>query len=270
MTTDAVNPQTTAGTPATPETPALIPDSPEYRAAMIAKAEGQHQNATPTPGDPNAAPVVVETPKEPVDLNAPVPSLTDEPQEGDASKETPKEGEETKEAPTEGEPTALAKLYESGDFLSGFNAEQLPENLATALASTGLPKEAIEAMHAQFREGQLALARESTGKLYEAAGGKSDFDAVIAWGQKNLTPAQRSFYDQQLNGPDAASAIALLKSKMTAGSDPTLVSVNGVRGGTVSAFRDQSEMVAAMADPRYQESPAFRAEVAARLRVSQF
>lgn len=139
--------------------------------------------------------------------------------------------------------------------------------MATAL---GISNDQVLQMQAQFRAGQEALTREAEGKLFEAAGGKAEFTALIAWGQQNLTPEQKTFYEGLLNGPDAVSAVGILKQKMTASVDPSLVNVTGRTSAAVTAFRDQSELVAAMADQRYQSSEAFRQEVAAKLRASRF
>ncbi|WP_197341605.1 capsid assembly protein [Ralstonia solanacearum] len=271
---------TPQGTPATPETPAApvqpAPDSPEYRAAMVAAYEAQGGNPDPAAKTPETS--ASETPKVEVDPNAPVPRLTDKPADDpkpEAEKTDPpaektaegEEGAENKDAP---KAPSLGDLFTDGTFVTGFNSEKLPESLSTALEAAGLTPEMQAAIHEQFRSGQAALQRETTASLHKAAGGKEQFEQLVAWGQKNLTKEQAEFYDAQLNGPMAADAIALLTQKMNAGRDPNLVNVAGAQGGPVSAFRDQTEMMAAMSDPRYQTSEAFRAEVATRLRLSTF
>jgi hypothetical protein len=267
MTTEATQPNTPAN-PAASEPAPLIPDSPEYRAAMIAKAEGQSGTpATPAaPTDP-VEPHKPESAEKPLDPNAPTPKLTDEPpKEGDPA--APKEGEE----PKEGEAPAydFKAKFDDGSFVNDFNAEKLPEALGAALGKAmGLSVEQVAAMHEQFRAGQVALQAQATQKLYEAAGGQKGFNDLIAWGQQNLTPQQREYYDAQLNGPHAADAIEFLTAKMNAKKDPNLVNVNGAPNQQVSSYRDASEWHADMRDPRYQESQAFRDQVAAKLRVSR-
>ncbi|MDR5812009.1 hypothetical protein QCE62_00205 [Caballeronia sp. LZ033] len=267
---EAANPNANPQAPVTPEAPALVPDSPEYRAAMIAKAEGQ--SGTPpapvAPTDP-VDPQKPVAPEVPLDPNAPAPKLTDAPADAPKDGDPPaeKKDPETPEVPA----YDFKAKFEDGSFVTSFNAETLPEDLSAALGKAmGLSNEQVAAMHAQFREGQVALQTIATQKLYDAAGGQQGFNDLIAWGQKNLTPQQREYYDGQLNGPHAAEAIEFLTSKMNAGKDPNLVNLNGGTHTRVSAFRDQSEMMAAMADPRYQASEAYRQEVAGRLRVSKF
>jgi hypothetical protein len=265
----------TTNTPATevaaPATPA--PDTPEYVALMAARADQgtvtpDLTKTTPTPADPNAAPANVEKPE--VDPNAPTPKLTDEPPK--TGEETPKEPEKKEETETEVPGYDFKKGFEDGSVVEAFNAEKTDPALLNTLAKAlGIQPEQAQSMVDQFKMGQQALVAQSEAKLFEAAGGKAEFNAIIAWGQKNLPADQKAFYEGLLNGPDAESAVQILKQKMAAGSDPSLVNANGARpGGQVSAFRDQAEMVAAMQDPRYQQSEAYRQEVANRLRVSQF
>jgi hypothetical protein len=260
---------TEATQPTTPQTPTLVPDSPEYRAAMIALADGQ--SGTPTtpvaPTDP-VDPQKPVTEEKPLDPNAPAPKLTDNP-------DAPKEGEEKpgektddgKEAPT----YDFAKAFAEGTIVDAFNAEKpdaaLTEGLAKALGING---DQVSQMLSQFRAGQVALQTQAQAGLYEAAGGQAQFNELIQWGQKNLTPQQREYYDGQLNGPHAKDAIELLVSKMNAGKDPSLININGRTTPTISGYRDQSEMVAAMADPRYHTSQAYRDEVTQRVARSTF
>ncbi|MHC0508783.1 capsid assembly protein [Achromobacter aegrifaciens] len=193
------------------------------------------------------------------------PKLTDEPKV---------EGEKptTDEPKTDEKPSgqSLGDLYVSGDLVSGFNAETVPDNVVSAFKAAGLDDDAIVAMHAQFRAGQLALQREQVGNLHQAAGGKDQFDALVAWGQKNLSQAQREYYDAELNGPNAAEAIAVLRQRMNAGQDPKVVLANTTAAPAVQGFRDKFEMQAAMSDPRYKISEAFRNDVRAKLAASRF
>jgi hypothetical protein len=267
--TDPVNTPATpaaAAAPAAPVVPvAPAPDSPEYAAYMAARAEQNTLNpeiktdpATPTPqsGDPAEK-------KDPVDPNAPTPKLTDDP-----NKESPKEGEQPK--PADGA-YDFAKAFNDGSIVNDFNAAETPKALVDGLAKAlGVTDAEVKTMVDQFKLGQQALASAAESQLFEAAGGKDQFNEVIKWGQANLSPSQKEFYERQLNGPDAIATVQLLRDKMLSTRDPNLVNVNGERNSAVAGFRDQSEMMVAMSDPRYQVSEAYRREVAARLQVSRF
>ncbi|HEF4732938.1 hypothetical protein KTE71_13330 [Burkholderia multivorans] len=262
--TDIINPNAPA-VPGTAETPTLIPDSPEYRAAMIAKAEAQTNpdGGTPATDPAKSDPALAQ----PIDPNAPTPKLTDTSNGEQKTDEAEnKDGEGDKPSAYD-----FAKAFEDGSLVSEFNSEKPSDALIEGMAKAlGISNEQVLQMQAQFRAGQEALAREAEAKLFEAAGGRDEFNAIIAWGQKNLSQEQKVFYENLLNGPDAAAAVGILKQKMQAAADPSLVNVSGRAAAAPVGFRDQSEMMAAMSDPRYQTSEAYRRDVAEKLRYSNF
>lgn len=249
---------TTEATQTTPEVPAMpAPDTPEYAALMAARAE----QGTLTP-EITAPEVKVEP--TPADPNAPTPKLTDAP----AGTEPPKETEESKEG--EPAPYDFAKAYGDGSLLTEFNAEKPNEAVIGAFAKAlGITVEQAQEMQSAYRAGNQALVAQAETRMFDAAGGKEQFNAMIAWGQQNLSQADKVRYEGMLNGPDALTAIEILQARMGASRDPRLVNVNAQAVATVAGFRDQSELVTAMADPRYQSSEAYRRDVAAKLAVSR-
>lgn len=251
MTTEAVTPQP----PVEP-----TPGTPEYDALMAARgAQG-----TMTPEMPQPTPEVKEAPA--VDPNAPTPKLTDA-QAGAEAPKTPPESKEGDESNT----YDFAKAYGDGSLLTEFNAEKPSEAMLTSLAGAlGITVEQATEMQSAYRAGQQALVAQAEMKLFEAAGGKEQFNAMIAWGQANLPQADKVRYEQMLNGPDAATAIEILKTRMGASRDPSLINVNVPQAPAVVGFRDQSEMIAAMSDPRYDSSEAYRRDVEQKLRFSRF
>ncbi|WP_092581242.1 hypothetical protein [Achromobacter sp. NFACC18-2] len=220
--------------------------APAAQAEVAPATQAQTANQQQLPSDQSASPKPTDEPK--VEGEQP---KTDEAKKGD-------------------QPKNLGDLFASGDLVAGFNAEAVPDTVVSAFKAAGLDDAAIAAMHAQFRAGQQALQREHASNLHQAAGGKAQFDALVAWGQKNLSQEQRQFYDEQLNGPNAAEAIAVLAQRMTAGQDPKVVLANTSAAPAVTGFRDKTEMMAAMSDPRYKTSEAYRQDVRVKLAASRF
>lgn len=237
---------------------------------MVAAYDAQF--GTPTPEAPKTPAVVPGTEAPAVDPNAPVPKLTDEvpktPEEiaaaAAAEAAKPKEGEEATKVP------ALAELFESGDFMAGIAAETIPENLTKAFEAAGFKPEQVAAINERMRQLVALETQVNTEKLYVAAGGKEQFAALVKWGQANMTVEQRAYYDTELNGPNAAEAIAVLTARMNKGSDPRLTTVSANVNPPVLTFQSSAEMQAAMRDPRYQNDPAYRNSVAERLRHARF
>lgn len=248
-------PAPTAASPS-PAPAEPLPGTPEHRDAMIAAYDSQFAKPAPPP-EAKTDPVV--------DPNDPAPKLTDNP---DAPKEEPKADEPKDEAKESEAPAVNEALV--AEFAAGFNADKLPDTLVDALVKLGFPKDAIEQHHAAHLAGQRALVASQTQALYQAAGGEANFKELVAWGQKNLTPEQRQFYDTQLNGSTANEAIAVLQQRMNAGRDPSIALGNATASGTTVGFKSQGEVTQAMSDPRYWTDEAYHNSVKSRLAISRY
>lgn len=141
---------------------------------------------------------------------------------------------------------------------------KLSEDSLKQLQSKGLSSNLIE----DFIEGRKARAEITRQKIestvYEVSGGKDGWDKVRTWASTNLSEDDKRVFEQAVSSGDPASikvAATAIKAKYTdaVGNVGTLS-----RGGSSAAnevFRDRSELVAAMKDPKYSKSPAFRAEI---------
>lgn len=240
-----------------PAAPApIVPGSPEHNAAMAAKADSV--NAT---GDP-ALPKGGAHAQPPAD---PAPPADEKPVEGEKPTDKPTEEKPADEKPAEGEKPSdrvdvkalTAEYSEKGEF---------SEETYKSLESKGFDKAFVD----QFVEGQKAIASQRDAIGYEAAGGKSKFDAMSAWAGENLTPAEIDVVNKGLRGTpeEMRSAVRGLKSSYDAqfGSEPELV---GGRQGAESrpsgAFESRAQATAAIKDPRYKNDPAYRRSVEQRI-----
>lgn len=266
-------------TQVTIETPSNVPASsgpqpgtPEYAAQMAATFD-----AANTPGSTeiplNQAPAAgtEQTPPEGEKKPEEKPAGEEKPAEG----EKPKEGEEKPEGeqkPGEGF-AAFADisthLAEDGTFK--------PESLE-ALTKLGIPAEVSTALQGTFQElRELRAFKETvettklTEGLHQAAGGKAEFDALIAWGKTSLTADEKAHLDGELNGPFAAQAIELLKlrrGKQAPAGDPQLHTGNSGSSSSLGGYKSLAEQQADFSNPKYQSDPAFRHMVAQRLRLT--
>lgn len=241
-------PATGATTSATPSAP--VPGSAEHRDAMIAAYDAQFK--------PSGLQPETQVPAAPP-LDPAVPVAPEAPKPDDKPTDAPKTSEVT-----------LGSLIESGDLLNGLVADEIPKDLLTQLEATGISGDQLASLSTRLKTLVALEAQVATDKVHKLAGGPEAFTALNAWAQKNLTPEQRTFYNAELEGPNAADAMALLQRKMNAGKEPVIHNVAGTPAPVATGFRDKFEMQAAMSDPRYGKSEAFRAEVASKLRASRF
>lgn len=155
----------------------------------------------------------------------------------------------------------FAKVYE--DSKGAVGEEHIAE-----IVKLGVP----EAVVANYMAGLEALARENLGKAYSAAGGEAKFNQASDWAAKGgLTDAEIASYNTLVENPATATqGIEWLIGKFSTARPTEGAFVAAQAGGaTGEVFRSKSEMYAAMNDPQYRSSPAFREDVAAKVARSK-
>ncbi len=102
-----------------------------------------------------------------------------------------------------------------------------------------------------------------------AAGGEANYDRVVQWAADNLPDSQVNAFDSVVDTGNAAAIGIAFQGLQSAFNE-----ANGYEGRMLQGkapassgevFRSQAELVAAMGDPRYDNDPAYRADVIAKL-----
>jgi hypothetical protein len=261
-------------TPAT-NTNGPQPGTPEYTAQMVAAFDGQGPAPSEIPLD--QAPNPGETP--PSADGSTTPADGDKKPEGDAASQGDPEKKPEGDASPEGDkaPEGFAAFTDLAPHLNDdgtFKAESLE-----ALTKLGVPAEVSEGLQGWLKEltelrGYKATQETAklTASLEQAAGGKQEFTDLITWGKANLTAAEKEHLDVQLNGPFAAQAIELLKLKRgpaKPASDPTLHTPASAASASLGGYKSLAEQMTDFQNPKYQTDPAFRHQVAQRLRLTR-
>ena len=109
-------------------------------------------------------------------------------------------------------------------------------------------------------------------ELYKMVGGEKEYRNMINWAGNSLSQDEIEMYDAVMATGNANSiywAVQALNNKYTdaVGSEGPLLTGRGSAESN-AAFRSQSELVQAMSDPRYDNDPAYRADVMAKLENS--
>lgn len=201
------------------------------------------------------------------DKGDPTPTDT-KPAEGDAlNTDKPAEGD-SKPADTPATPDF--------DKLGQEFAEngKLSEASYADLQKMGLPKEMVD----QYIAGMEAQASVFDSKVYEAAGGEQQYDAMIEWAKDGLTAAEKTKFNaalQSMNVDEAAPVIEALKARYTKAegsfSRKRVEGSESINGSTAVGYKSTAEMSADMRDPRYvNHDKAFHAYVQARMAKSTF
>lgn len=197
-------------------------------------------------------------------------------------------GDNSEEEPGEAEPSQTTEEEEA----EVSPAQALITDASAEYAENGKLSEEIMAKFSEMSSQDLVQAyieMQANAPQYEAAepvelsdnevnviknsvGGEAEYDKVIDWASSNLSEAQINAYDDIISTGNAA-AIQMMVDGLKALYD----SNNGFEGQMLSGkapnssrdvFRSQQEVVAAIADPRYDRDPAYRNDVLEKLERS--
>jgi len=149
---------------------------------------------------------------------------------------------------------------ETIDKFSTMSSQDLVNAYIEIQANNPQPQQSVEMSDAQVNT------------VMNAAGGEANYDTVIEWAATNLPEKQIDAFDSVVDsGNPAAIGIAFQ------GLQASYNDANGYEGRMLqgkpassrgSVFRSQAELVAAMGDPRYDNDPAYRADVVEKLNNS--
>ena len=188
------------------------------------------------------------------------------------SKEDSEETEETSQ------PSAAAELITSASNEFSEKGELTAETIAKFSSMSS--QELVEAyMQVQGQLPQASQEAEvadiSTAVVNEvknAAGGETAYNNMVQWAGENLPQTSIEAFDTIINS-GSVDAIKLAVSGLKAQYENS----NGYEGtmltgkaptNTKDVYRSQAELVAAMSDRRYDNDPAYRQDVIARLERS--
>jgi len=127
----------------------------------------------------------------------------------------------------------------------------------------------IQANNPQAPQQAAVMSDAQVNQVQNAAGGEQNYADVVNWASANLNQSQIDAYDSVVDtGNPAAIGIAFQ------GLQSQYNESNGYEGRMLQGkpassrgqvYRSQAELVAAMGDPRYDNDPAYRADVIAKL-----
>lgn len=161
----------------------------------------------------------------------------------------------------------LAEEAETGEF-SDELIDQLDQMSARDIAE----------MFLEYRDNAPApeqpqqISDEDLNYYYDMVGGQEQYQNMVGWAAQNLSPEEVQAFDQVIDRGDPLSvyfAIQALNYRFmnTEGFEGELLTGRASRSGG-DVFRSTAELVRAMDDPRYDNDPAYRADIEAKLERS--
>ena len=198
---------------------------------------------------------------------------------GDTEGNAEVESEETTEKAEEtSPPSAAAELIESASNEFNEKGELTAETIAkfSSMSSQELV-EAYMKVQADLpkatQEAEIAdISTAVVNEVKNAAGGETAYNNMVQWAGENLPQSSIEAFDTIINS-GSVDAIKLAVSGLKAQYENS----NGYEGtmltgkapeNTKDVYRSQAELVKAMSDRRYDDDPAYRQDVIAKLERS--
>ena len=183
------------------------------------------------------------------------------------------EVEEKTEAKTaEKKQNILDQLWDEAGTEEGYTQESLD-------ALRGMSVDDIAQMHLEYRD-SVAKEEPQNKDFSEAdikelkgiVGGEQNYANMIQWAQGSLNEQEIKMFDAVMQKGDPLAAFFAVRSLAYAYNDAVGYDGNMVQGKAPrqsnDQFRSQQEVVRAMADPRYDDDPAYRREIMDKLERS--
>lgn len=190
-----------------------------------------------------------------------------------------KMGSQNQEAPEPEEysgqetPTQVSELLDDrGLDFAVFQQEYaelggLSEEAYQALGEAGFPPEMVDS----WIEGQNAVAERMTADIKNVVGGDQEYDTLMQWASQYLPEQDIDAYNATMESQNVDMirlAVQGLYARYRSEGEPSLVQGGTGAASTGGRFESTAELTAAMQDPRYDKDPAYRQQVANKLRRS--
>jgi len=193
--------------------------------------------------------------------------------ENEESEEGVRDEEETAEEEVEISPAQQAVIDASTEYYNneGKLSEETISKL-TSMDSKDLVAAYLEAQANTPTQQAVELSDEDTAAIQEIAGGPKEYGKLMNWAGENLPENIVEGFDTLVDGGNPAAIQLAVRGLMA-----EYEAQNGMEGqmltgkpapGKQDSFRSQAEVVQAMSDPRYDNDPAYRQDVFAKLERS--
>ena len=120
-------------------------------------------------------------------------------------------------------------------------------------------------------DSEVEVAQKDIDRIKNSVGGDSEYKKITDWASNNLPEAEIQSFDKVVSTGDPnviQLAVDGLKAKYDNSNGYEGRMLTGKSTSSSDVFRSQAQLVQAMADPRYDNDPAYRADVVEKLNRS--
>jgi hypothetical protein len=148
-------------------------------------------------------------------------------------------------------------------------------SLRTASRSLRRPASSKAQMVNEYIEGQQARQQLYVQDLQAAVGGKEELDGLLKWADTALSESEKTAANQALQSLNTDQAKLVLQGLQSRKAKALGVEPNLVKGRATGVsdapkgYESTAQWIKDVRSEQYKTDPAFRAKVAAKLRVSK-
>ena len=173
------------------------------------------------------------------------------------------------------DPYAISKHFDE-------NQGQITDDMYNSLLDAGLSKSSVDSYLAgrAAESGYTSSASDpddisdsAVAEVKQSVGGEETYQQIVDWASNNLDAKEIQAFDTLVNTgsvPAIKLAVSGLKAQYqnAVGYEGTMLSGKAPASPTKDVYRSQAELVSAMSDKRYDNDPAYRQDVIAKLERS--
>jgi len=164
---------------------------------------------------------------------------------------------------------ASREFYDNGGQLSEDTMRQFSEMSSQELVEAFM--EIQENIPANQGYDSPDLTDAEMNQVYNSAGGEAEYNRITSWAAENLEENKLDAFNKLIDQGESIAiqiAVAGLRSEYENQEGYEGRMLTGKAARTSDGFRSQAEVVAAMADPRYDRDEAYRQDVYDKLERS--
>jgi len=152
------------------------------------------------------------------------------------------------------------------------NNGQITEDMHNQLTGAGIAKEAVDAYlagRAKDMGMNSDVNQSDIDSIYKSVGGEQQYKNLMSWAADNLSQDSINSFDNLVNTGDRNSIQLAVNGLVAqyqndAGYEGRMLQGKPAKTNT-DVYESQAQLVAAMSDPRYDNDPAYRQAVIAKL-----
>jgi hypothetical protein len=168
-------------------------------------------------------------------------------------------------------PKPQDQLGEFAKFTDEFSKNgKLSDESYAELATKGIPRILVDQYINNYQAAASSQNAALEAQIVASVGGPQEYAAMQVWASQSFSKDEIEAFNATMATNDQrlmAFAVGNLHARFKAQAEPRLISATS--NSKPTGYGSMAEMTAAMRDPRYATDPAFRAEVAAKLKASQ-